>query len=103
MTPTHAIRMLDRQLAKHGQDVTIKLTGGDVVVRAFVRGMKPDELTGDLSQNDRKVTLSPTGLPSLPQRLDTLTTEEREHMIEFQPDVVRMNNVPVRINLVVRG
>lgn len=103
MTPAHAIQMLERQLAQNGQTVTLKLATGDVAVRAFVRGMKPDELTGDLKQNDRKVTLSPRRGATNLAHLDTIVIAGRDHMVEFEPDIVRMDDQPVRINLVVRG
>ncbi|WP_312795554.1 hypothetical protein [Tianweitania sp.] len=103
MTPACAIQMLERQLATHGQNVTLKLAGGDVEARAFVRGMKPDELTGDLKQNDRKVTLSPSGRTKEIAALDTVVIAGRDCMVEFDPDVVLLNDQPVRINLVVRG
>lgn len=103
MTPSHAIAMLERQIARHGQTVTLKLAGGDVAARAFVRGMKPDELTGDLKQNDRKVTLSPAGGAIDLRSLDTIVIAGRDYMVEFEPDIIRMDDQPVRINVVVRG
>jgi len=103
MTPARAIQMLERQLAQNGQSVALKLANGEVTVRAFVRGMKPDELTGDFKQSDRKVTLSPSGRAKEIARLDTIVIAGRDHMVEFEPDIVLLNDQPVRINLVVRG
>jgi hypothetical protein len=67
MTPAEATAMLRRQLAAHGQDVTLqRVTQGaggtqikyKVECRAFVRGYRPDELVGGILQGDSKVTLS---------------------------------------------
>ncbi len=90
MTPTNAIAMLDRQLAKHGQDVMLQrittAAGGigvkaNVHVRAFVRSYAPDELVGGIVQTDSKVIISPTeitreGWPG-PNSSTTSTNQDR--------------------------
>ncbi|MFC5421955.1 hypothetical protein ACFPOB_20545 [Bosea eneae] len=67
MTPAAAIAMIDRQLAAHGQTVTLQRMEGETVaqtatVPAFVRGFEPRELVNGITQDDAKVILSPTGL-----------------------------------------
>lgn len=69
MTPAECIADLDGQLAAHGETIDLRrLTTGPngvqiplvVSCRAFVRGYKPTELVGGITQNDSKVILSPT-------------------------------------------
>lgn len=63
MTPATAIAQLDRQLAAHGQAVKLRpgsTATGEVVCTAFVRGFKPTELIGGLTQQHSLVVLSPT-------------------------------------------
>ncbi|MFC7065015.1 hypothetical protein [Brucella rhizosphaerae] len=68
MTPEHAIAKLQRQLARHGQNVDLrKIVNGQIqsealAQRAFVRGYKPDELVGPIQQGDRIVVLLPDAL-----------------------------------------
>lgn len=113
MTPAQAIAMLDRQIAQHGQTVTLTRTvpnGSPITLtcRAFVRGYKPDELANGVVQGDSLVVLSPTALAgspfasALPVRLDKLTTAGRKRNIEMA-DPVLMNDMLVRLNLQVRG
>jgi hypothetical protein len=67
MTPAEATAMLRRQLAAHGEDVTLqRVTQGPsgvqikykVDCRAFVRGYQPAELVGGILQGDSRVVLS---------------------------------------------
>lgn len=60
---------LDASLAEHGENVVLRRVKGtsvattqnvDVTCRAFVRGYQPSELVGAITQQDRKVILSPT-------------------------------------------
>lgn len=69
MTPAEAIADLDKALVEDGEDIRLqRLTLGpnglqipfEVVCRAFVRGYQPQELVGGITQQDRKVILSPT-------------------------------------------
>lgn len=112
MTPAAAIAALDRQIAVHGQHVTLQriVANGPPVaipIRAFVRGYAIEELVGGIVQGDRQVILSPTGLTGpfavdAPRRNDSVWIEGREHNIEA-PDPVRVASRLVRINLQVRG
>lgn len=69
MTPADCIADLDSQLAAYGETVELRrLTAGpngvqipfSVSCRAFVRGYKPAELVGGITQQDSKVILSPS-------------------------------------------
>ncbi len=68
MTPDAAIAMLDRQLAKHGEDVVITRIvkrGGvnvteSVTCRAFVKLVSADEIVGKITADDLKIIISPT-------------------------------------------
>jgi len=106
MTPADAIAMLDRQLADHGENVTYHVvTAGaadaGALVRAFVRGLKPEELVGTISQKDRKVTLSPSSgvAPVEGNRFDIAGKDCT--IIAVEP--VRLNSAVVRYNVVVKG
>lgn len=105
--------MLDRQIAAHGQPVTLRrmVTNGDPVdlaAAAFVRGYKPEELIGGVAQGDTMVTLSPSALvgsafaANLPRRNDKLVVEGRLRNVEMA-DPVRLSGTLVRLNLQVRG
>lgn len=62
MTPACAIEQLERHLANHGQDVRLRpgsTAAGEITARAFVRGFKPEELIGGLTQQHSKVVMSP--------------------------------------------
>lgn len=107
MTPAQAIAMLDRQLEKHGQRITLqRLTsaaGGasipfDVTVRAFVRNYKPDELVGGIVQSDSKVTISPTEIeekgwpgPSVYTVAPNTTLSEQDRRVPRKGDNARIN------------
>ena len=108
MTPAQAIGQLDRQIAKHGEDVVLRAQdapddgSGDVTLRAFVRGYRPEELSGGMNQGDSQVTLSPTGLTVDPMRLGALTIGGRQRTIEVA-NPVRLNGQIVRYDLWVKG
>lgn len=108
MTPAQAIKMLDNQLARHGQTVTLHPTaagvpGAGTTVKAFVRGFRPDELAGDMKQGDQMVVLSPSGLPSIPVQGSKVKIGTKSHNVQAPADVVRIADQVVRVNVVVRG
>jgi len=108
MTPEKAIASLDRQIAKHGQSVKVRkgnTTDGEIAARASVRGMKPDEIAGAITQSDRKVVLSPTGISvgSLPKSGGSVVIDDAPQQIIGKPDFVKINDVIVRINISVKG
>lgn len=107
MTPARAIAMLDRQLAKHGSTVSlarVATPNAKTDVPAHARDFRLDELAGSLRQDDTKVILSPTGLDDfgVPKRGDWITVRERRRSVE-NVDIITMQNVTVRYDLVVRG
>lgn len=107
MTPAEAIAMLDGQLSRHGQDVVFHLVMNGLpdagrTVRAFVRGFKPHELVGSITQKDRMVTLSPTDFPVEPPEGSRILISGKACRVEA-PAGVRLANELVRVNLVARG
>lgn len=75
MTPIDAIAALDRQIAAHGQSITFKRGSTGQTARGFVRGFKPEQLVGLLTQASRQVTVSPSTLGSyVPRANDTFGT-----------------------------
>lgn len=107
MTPSQAIGMLDRQIAKHGENVgwavtTAGLAGTPTTVRAFVRDFRPDQLVGAVIQGDTRVILSPTGLAGTIKKNDKIIIASRTRNVQFIEEK-RLNNTLVRIELLVRG
>lgn len=112
MTPAGAIAALDRQLARHGQDVTLRRVvpnapALEVTVRAFVRGYTPDEFAGNIQQGDSEVILSPSGMSAPfvgePLRVnDRLVIAGRARNVQ-SASAVWLGGAIVRINVQVRG
>lgn len=105
MKPQTAIGMLDRQVARHGQTLKFKRGAGALQeMRGFVRGFKPSELVGTLKQGDSSIVLSPTvlgafGVPAPGDKAVIATSSATVQSVEQ----VRLDDVLVRVNLVVRG
>jgi len=110
MTPAAAIAMLDRQIAAHGEPVTLRRIGTPsdttLATTAFVRRAAVDPLApgADASQADTMVVLSPTGLTTFvpPLRGDQITVGDRLTHIE-EVETVRMGSTVIRYNLKVAG
>ena len=108
MTPAHAIAKLERQLTRHGQNVDLRKMAGGVIeseakgVRAFVRGFKPDELVGPILQGDRNIVLLPDAPALALKKGDKIVIIGAVTNIE-SAEIVRMANMPVRVNVRVRG
>lgn len=113
MTPQAAIAMLDRQIADHGQPITLRKNGApadgsaDVTVRAFVRGYRPEELAGGVQQSDSQVVISPSALIGTAfaaglKRLDKILIDGRLRNIEGA-NPVRIAGTAVRYENWVRG
>ncbi|MBO9631207.1 MAG: hypothetical protein J7516_17525, partial [Shinella sp.] len=127
MKPLAAIDMLDRQLAKHGEDIVITRIvkrGGvnvaeTVTCRAFVKSVSADEIAGKIMAEDLKVIISPTqildaGWPGtdeniiagnnvdqrIPKSSDKVTVQGRPREIRA-PKPKLMNGVWVRSDMVV--
>lgn len=68
MSPDQALSALDRALADHGQDATLRRllglgpsrTESDVTVRIRMDDYRPDEIVGGIVQGDSRVILSPS-------------------------------------------
>lgn len=106
MTPAQAIAMLDRQISAHGQSLKFKRGNGAVVpMRGFVRSFKASELVGTLKQGDRSVILSPSSLGAFgaPQGQDKVSFLAGGSATVQSVEQVHINDVLVRLNLVVRG
>lgn len=106
-TSADAIVELDKAIAAAGQTVKLMKTaagvpdaGGDRP--AFVRGYKPDELIGDVRQNDLRVILSPTGLAELPEKGWKVLARGKTRNVEAA-EHISMGETVVRIELQVRG
>jgi hypothetical protein len=109
MTPAAAIAMLDRQIAAHGEPVTLRrINSPDITlaVRAFVRRAAVDDLApgADAAVADTVLVLSPTGLSTFvpPLRGDQADIAGRRVNVE-QVETVRMGAAVVRYNLMVTG
>lgn len=100
--------MLDRQLAAHGETITLTRLGTPDVtldVLGFVRQARNDVLIpgADPAQAQTVITLSPTDSGSFaPVRGDHVTISGREVYIE-QVETVRLADTVVRYNLNVVG
>lgn len=108
MTPERAIAALDRQLAKHAQMIILRkgnTTVGQVTVKGFVRGVTADDIVGAITQTDKKVTISPTGLEAfgLPGANTIAVIDGAPTNIIGKPEVIKLNDVVVRINMVMKG
>lgn len=108
MTPSAAIAALDRQLARHGQTVILRrgnTTLGEATIKAFVRGVKAEEVAGEVTQTDRMVVLSPSGLGAFgePAAGTMVVINGKPSTIVGKPELIKLNDVLVRINMVVKG
>lgn len=102
MTPEQAIGMLDRQLARHGDDVSLGRAAAEQGARGLVRGYRPEQLVGLVTQAHRAVTISPTSLNGFePRERDTFGAGGKLGVVEAA-EPVRLNDVVVRWNLRVR-
>lgn len=110
MTPAAAIAALDRQIAAHGEPVTLRRIGTPsdttLAASAFVRRAAVDPLApgADAAQAGTTVILSPTGLTTFvpPLRGDQVTLGGRLAHIE-EVETIRMGSTVVRYNLRVSG
>lgn len=108
MTPAQAIAKLQRQLVAHGQNVDLrKIAGGQtqsesLAQRAFVRGYKPEELVGQIQQGDRNVVLLPDAVAVTLKKGDKIIIAGATVNVEVA-EIVRMNDIAVRVNVRVRG
>lgn len=118
MSPSQAINALDRQLAAHGQGITLRRYSGvgpsrvpvDVTVRARVDDYRPEELSGGIVQGDTRVIISPSQIlaaawPSpqdWPRAGDQVVINGRVRNVEA-PVLLKINDTVVRIEIQVKG
>lgn len=130
MSAEQEIADLDYHLELDGQDIVLRRVKGttlatqenvDVTCRGFVRGFSPNELVGSITQQDRRVILSPTQIddadwpadeadstsmidPRIPRknRGDKCIIGGKPHSIESAEGIL-IDDTLVRINMVVRG
>ncbi|CAA0095048.1 Uncharacterised protein [Starkeya nomas] len=119
MTPAAAIAALNRQLALHGQDAVLRRstwvgttkTNFDVDVRITLRGYRPDELLGGITQGDSQVVLGPTeiavaGWPDsmvdVPRAGDQIIAAGRTRSV-IAAAPIHLGGELVRIDMQVRG
>ena len=128
MTPENAIASLDRQIAQHGQEITLTRVTGvanqakfTATMRAFVRGYSREELTSTIIQGDTLVILSPTHIeasrwpgpkvanptgpktyPRVPLATDPMVIAGKTRTIQYA-DPTYINGKLAKIKVQVRG
>lgn len=111
MSPDQAIAALDRQLQAHGETVRVRHLGRLYEMRAFVRPVPsdPTDIGGGITQNERTVVLSPTGLRAAgwpagadPEELDAVIVGGRIRVVDASAPIM-MADVVVRYDLTIRG
>lgn len=110
MTPASAIAVLDRQLAAHGEDVTIyraSPAGNTGAIRAKVRGLRAEELRPGSSgvQGTFRAILSPTGLGAfgIPRTTDKLRRGSGEQRAIGFVNPIMLGGVLVRVEVDFQG
>lgn len=102
MKPSKAIAMLDRQIKAHGQTITFRHNGTSFETRGAVRGYRPEQLVGLITQKDRNVIVSPTALGDYtPAAQDDFQTAGQVGKVTAA-EPIHLNGVIVRWNLTVR-
>lgn len=103
MTPTSAIASLDRQLAAHGQTVSLKRGAGAVRTGAgLVRGYDVEKVVGLITLADRRVICSPTDFGAdLPRAQDAFLTQGKTGVVQ-EVEPIYMADTLVRIEMRVR-
>lgn len=103
MTPTTAIASLDRQLAQHGQTISLKRGAGAVRTGAgFVRGYDVEKIVGLITLADRRVVVSPTDFGAdLPRAQDDVLIASRPGKVQ-EVEPIHMADTLVRIEMRVR-
>ncbi len=117
--------MLDRHLAMHGENCTLRrkegtqLTERDVTVRASVRGLRGTEIVGTATQAFSRAVISMTQIlaagwpaghtvtpgavdPRLPRPNDFLVVGGKPRQVSFV-NPIRVDGVVVRVELTVAG
>lgn len=113
MTPAQAIAALDKQVAAHGQTITVRRGTKDSVaalaaVSGFVRGFKAEDVApgSAISQKDSKVILSPSGLgawPAPPPKEGDWCEIDGQFRSIVGGTSIKLADIVVRIELQVKG
>lgn len=101
MTPTEAIAALDRQIAAHGQSISFRRGADTAAMTAFVRGYRPEQLVGLITQADRQVALSPSHLGAfgVPKEQDDVQINGEFGKVQPGVEQVHIGDTLVRVNL----
>lgn len=126
MSAATEIAKLDRRLRRHGEDCILRRKEGnpladkDVTVRASVRGLKAEEISGTtITMAHSTVVMSMTQIlaagwpsgyvlipgavdPRLPRANDFLIVKGKQRQVSFV-DPIAVDGVVVHINLTVAG
>jgi hypothetical protein len=103
------ITALDIALARAGQTVSIRQSNASgapiATVMALVRGISADEVAGAITQSDKRVVLSPTGIDDsrMPKAGGFIVIDGVPRAIVGTPEYLKIANTLVRINVVVKG
>ncbi|WP_448113066.1 hypothetical protein [Mesorhizobium amorphae] len=121
-TPAGMVARLDDALARRGEDCLLRRTDGadkDVTVRAGVRGVRADEIVGDVTQDYSQVVISMTQIlaaswpaghvfdpakvdPRLPRKGDSIFVKKRRREIRFV-NPIAVGDIVVRVEMLVAG
>ena len=106
------VASVEADIEREGEPVELlrNLPGGASLtasLKAFVRGFKPDELTGGIVQGDRAVTIAPRklqaeGWPDAPRKPDQVTIAGRTATVQ-NCETRRLRGVPCMHIVQVRG
>lgn len=109
MTPSTAIRSLDRQLSLHGSTLVLKrgdnqTPSATVTVKGYQTSLRPEKFVGSSKQGDSMIVLSPTGLGAYGEPLEDewAVFGGRTLSVYFVRRKLVANTL-VRIELLVRG
>jgi len=104
MSPVESIADLDAQISEHGQPVTFRRgTDTPVPSAGFVRGYKPEQLVGLITQADRTIIVSPTGLGSFVPKADDLVSLSGTVGTVQSVEKVQMGSPPVTVRMNIRA
>jgi hypothetical protein len=97
-----------RVLALHGETMTLQRSGQtDTTIKGFMRSLRPDELVGELKQDDRRIITGSAELaeavwPVPIHRGDKIVVRGHTYTVQ-SADGVASGSLVVRYNLLVRG
>jgi hypothetical protein len=94
MTPAQARNMYRRQIAAHGETITLRRGATTAIALGRIVQPKPDELIDTLDQTQKVAIvlaedLEAAGFPLPPQKGDVLTASDSDWFVEFVNNVTR--------------